>query len=102
MIIRVYKKEALFAGLVGLLGKKKPQPILLKTRFGIHTFGMQFAIDVIILSKNSTIAEFKTNLKPNRLFFWNPEHNTVLELPKGFIKKKKLQKQQKITLVEIS
>lgn len=83
---------------VGLLGSKKPHPVLLHTRFGIHTFGMRYPIDVIVLDKAQTIKKVQTNIVPNKLFFWNPSFDTVLELPNGMIGELGLKVGMKITL----
>lgn len=72
---------------LGLLIKSNPRFLLFKTRFGIHTFFLKEPIDVLVLDKNMRVVTFKPNLKPNRLFFWNPTHNTLIELPEGIIKK---------------
>lgn len=72
---------------VGLIGKRKPYPLLIQTRFGIHTFGLRFPIDVLVLDKQSRIVNLKESLNPNRIFVWHPKHNTVIELPKGTINK---------------
>jgi uncharacterized membrane protein (UPF0127 family) len=74
---------------LGLLKYKKPVAMLLKTRFGIHTFGMKYSIDVIIVDKKKHIVEMKESLKPNRIFVWNLKYSTVIELPEGTIKKTK-------------
>jgi len=71
----------------GLLGQQ-PKPILLHTRFGIHTFGMRCPIDVVILDKFGTVRKMQHNLRPNRLFFWNPLYDIVVELPAGTIQEK--------------
>lgn len=73
----------------GLLKYKIPTPMLLKTRFGIHTLDMKFSIDVIILDKKNRVVDLKEHLKPNRFFVWNMKYNSVIELPKGTIKKSK-------------
>jgi uncharacterized protein len=72
----------------GLIGRDEPVAIMLKTRFGIHTFGVKFPIDVLILNNSNKVMSVKENLKPNRIFFWNPKYKKVLELPGGIIKKK--------------
>jgi uncharacterized protein len=72
----------------GLIGEEKPAAIMLRTRFGIHTFGVKFPIDVLILDKANKVMSVKENLKPNRIFLWNPKYKKVLELPGGMIKKK--------------
>lgn len=76
--------------IVGLIGKHKPTPILIKTRFGIHTFGLKFPIDVVILDKDNKVVTFKEDLRPGKIFLWNPRHDKVLELPVGMIKEKKI------------
>lgn len=76
---------------IGLIGTKKPQSLLLRTHFGIHTFGMRYPIDVLILNSQNKVVALKENLKPNRMFLWNPHYDNVLELPKGTINKSKTQ-----------
>ena len=71
----------------GLIGEKKAFPVFFKTRFGIHTYGMKFPIDVVIVDQNMRVFLLRKNLKPNRFFFWNPIYDGVLELPVGEIKK---------------
>ena len=71
---------------------KKPYPLLFHTRFGIHTFGMLYPIDVIIFNDRNEIVSLRANLLPNRFFFWNPRFNTVVELPAGTIGEKRLHK----------
>ena len=76
--------------IVGLIGKKQPYPLLLKTRFGIHTFGVRFPLDIIILNDQYVVTAIYENLKPNRIFIWNPLYQYVLELPAGTMTKKKI------------
>lgn len=66
---------------IGLIGKKEIKPLFFQTRWGIHTFGVRKPIDVVILDDEQTIVAIKQNLKPNRIFFWNPKYQNVLELP---------------------
>lgn len=82
----------------GLLGAQKPFALLLHTRFGIHTFGMRFPIDVVILSTELRIMRVKKNFSPNRIFFWNPSFPFILELPVGTIEKKKLSLHEQVSL----
>lgn len=83
---------------IGLLGADKPFPIILTTRLGIHTFGLKYPIDVLILDKNSKVRFLKENLEPNRLFFWNFKYNQVLELPVQTIKRKGIKLGDRVTL----
>ncbi|MDE2026615.1 MAG: DUF192 domain-containing protein [Patescibacteria group bacterium] len=76
-----------YASWKGLLGTKSPKPLYFTTRFGIHTFGMQYAIDVVILDNRKIMRKLKSDLSPNQFFFWNPLFSHVVELPSGTIKK---------------
>lgn len=82
----------------GLLGVKKPYSLLLQTRFGIHTFGLTFPIDVVILDRSFVVRKFKERLSPNKIFLWNPHYDYVLELPTGSIQKYGLVIGEKIVL----
>lgn len=56
--------------------------LILNTRFGIHTFFVKNPLDIIILDNRNRVKIIK-NLKPNRIFVWNPKFPKVLELPDG-------------------
>lgn len=98
MELRVRKLKGISKS-VGLIGKKEAYPVMLTTRFGIHTFGLKFPIDVLILDKNNMVVCLHENLKPNRIFLWNPRYEKVLELPKGFIGKNKIKEGDKPNLI---
>lgn len=83
--IRVKELTSMGEKARGLIGRP-PGPVMFRTRLGIHTFGLTYPIDVLILDKNSRVVKLKQELKPNMLYFWNPLYNTVLELPLGTIK----------------
>ena len=85
----------------GLLFAKKAHAVFFKTRFGIHTFGLLFPIDVLILDKSHTVVKFSEHLLPNSVFLWNPFFNRVIELPAGEIKKLKIGLGNKIKLIEV-
>lgn len=72
----------------GLIGKEKAYCLMIETRFGIHTFGVKFPIDVLVLNDKNKVFSMKKNLKPNQIFLWNPIYKKVIELPFGTIKKK--------------
>ena len=74
----------------GLIGKDKPYVLMIRTRFGIHTFGLKFPIDVLVLNNEDKVVSIKKNLKPNRIFSWNPLYEKVIELPVGTIKKNQI------------
>lgn len=83
---------------IGLIGVKEPYPLVLKTRFGIHTFGLQFPIDVLVLNKNNEIVALKENLRPFNFYFWNPNFDLVIELPQSTVKKTKTALGDKLSL----
>ncbi len=68
---------------IGLLGRTEPASLYFKTRFGIHTKGMQFPIDCAILDEWKVVRVVRRNLVPGRFFFWNPLYRHVIELPSG-------------------
>lgn len=72
----------------GLLLKRN-NSLLIKTRFGIHTFGMHKNIDILILDSNFRVVKIKESLTPNKIFFWNPKYNLVIEMPESKILKSK-------------
>lgn len=88
--IKVKKTKNLKEKVLGLIGAKQPYALMLKTRFGIHTFGLKFPIDVLILDKNNKVVKMKKSLKPNNIFLWNPLLDKVIELPQGTINRRKI------------
>lgn len=73
----------------GLILRSNPRSLLLRTRYGLHTFFLKEPIDIVILNKNYKVVKIHEGLKPNLIFIWNPLFNLVLELPMGTIKKSK-------------
>lgn len=84
------KKLPWYSSWKGLLGTKKPIAVFFQTRFGIHTFGMRYPIDIVIIDRYHTVKIVKKNLVPNRIFVWNPFFDYVLELPEGTVASKKI------------
>ncbi len=66
---------------IGLLNQPQETAMLFKTRWGIHTLGMKYPLDIIILNGNMKIVKIKKNLQPNRIFFWNPFYCQIIEIP---------------------
>lgn len=96
--IRTKKLASFKERSVGLIGAAEPHAVFFKTRFGIHTFFMNFPIDVLILNQTNKAVCIKKNLKPNRIFFWNPLLENVLELPENTIINLKIKKGDTIKL----
>lgn len=77
----------IFDRMFGLLNPKSPKYLIIRTHFGIHTFFMKYPIDVMLLDKNNRVVQLRENLPPFRLFFYNPQYSTVVEMPKGTLHK---------------
>lgn len=97
--IRIPEARSLKEKVIGLIGKEKSASLLIKTRFGIHTFGLKFPIDVLILNKKNKVVSLKKNLMSGRIFLWNPIYDKVLELPLGTIDKKKIEINDAVNLI---
>lgn len=102
IILNVREITSLLQKTIGLIGKNTSESILIKTRFGIHTFGMRFPIDVVVLNEINQVVAYKENLLPFKLFFWNPSYNLLLELPSGTIRRHKIKTGSNIKLKFIS
>jgi hypothetical protein len=94
--LRVKEAKSLKDRVIGLIGKDKPFSLILRTHFGIHTFGLKFPIDVLVLDNEGKVMAISNNLKPNRIFLWNPLYEKVVELPSGTIKTKGISVNSKI------
>ena len=70
---------------LGLLNKNNPKTLVFFTRFGLHTFGLNKPIDILVLKGDCTVKKLGKNISPNGFFFYNPVFNIVIELPKGTI-----------------
>ena len=76
--------------LVGLLGESEltsGDGLLILPSQGVHTWGMRFAIDVLVLDNDWNAIAMRTCLRPWRMtrFFWKGA--AVLELPPGTLEK---------------
>lgn len=99
MDLKVKKLDNIILQTKGLLGEEKAFPVLLETRFGIHTFFLKFPIDIIILDEQNRVVVLKESLQPNRFFLWNPIYSKVIEAPSGYIKNKNIKIHTKINIL---
>ena len=80
--------DTLFTRMKGLLGKKElPQghALWINPCFSVHTFFMQFPIDVLFLNKHNQVIAAVINLTTNRMTRLYPRSFSVLEFPIGTI-----------------
>lgn len=76
-------KSSFFQKLRGLLGLKflpKDKGIVLTNCKQVHTFGMKFPIDLIVLDSEFNIIRFVGNLKPNKISPYFKEGKHIIEL----------------------
>lgn len=84
---------------IGLIGTDTARALILYTHFGVHTLGMKYPIDVLVLNKHQKVVALKEKLNPNCIFLWNPLFSTVIELPLGAIKSSQTQIGDQLLLV---
>lgn len=98
--LKVKMLRTLIEKSVGLIGTKLAYPVFFTTRWGIHTFGVRSPIDVLILDKDNHVVLIRHRLPPNRILFWNPIFNRVVELPLETIMKRGITVGDQIALEE--
>lgn len=81
---------------LGLINPKNSRFLILRTRFGIHTFFLKDAIDVLVLNKENQVVKIKKHLHPYCFFFYSPRFFLVVELPEGTIKRCRIHLNDKI------
>jgi len=80
--------DSALTGIVGLLGERDHQPgdgLLIVPSQGVHTLGMLFAIDIMVLDGEWNVIAIRRELRPFRMtrVFWKAA--AVLELPAGTV-----------------
>ena len=75
-------RQRLF-GLMGRSGLDSGGGLLLQPCNGIHTFGLRFPLDVLLLDREYRVLNIRRAVKPNRILL--PQRGVVstLELPAG-------------------
>jgi uncharacterized protein len=80
---------SLFSRAKGLLGRQALFPgegLLIRPCSGVHTFFMNFPIDVLFLDKGNRVIEAVSNLQPYRISKVHPWSDGVIELPAGTVR----------------
>lgn len=78
------------ARLIGLLGRRALDPdggLWLVPSNSVHTIGMRFPIDVVLLNRNSTVVEVHESVRSFSIVWPNFRAKSVLELPADTIAK---------------
>lgn len=79
--LRVKKLSTFLEKTRGLMFSESSSAVYLETRFGIHTFFLRDPIKIVILDRDFIIRVINRDLKPGRIFFWNPKYFRVIEFP---------------------
>jgi uncharacterized membrane protein (UPF0127 family) len=85
---RVRVADTGLSRIVGLLGEREILPgdgLLIVPSQGVHTWGMLFPIDVVVLDRNWTVLAMRRRMRQFRMtrLFWKAA--AVLELPPGML-----------------
>ncbi|KAA6459154.1 DUF192 domain-containing protein [Acidobacteria bacterium AB60] len=72
-------------GLLGRAGLASGEGLWIVPCEAVHTFGMQFAIDLVYLDRNKRVLKTRSGLKPGRLSACLSAHS-VLELSSGAVR----------------
>jgi uncharacterized protein len=80
--------ETALTGIIGLLGERELLPgdgLLIVPSQGVHTWGMRFPLDVVVLDGDWNVIAVRRNMRPFRItrVFWKAA--AVLELPCGIL-----------------
>ena len=81
---RVEVKDSVLGRLIGLLGKRSLPPdggCWIVPANAIHTIGMLFSFDLVLLDKDFKVVGLRELVRPFRITMPNPKAESVLELP---------------------
>lgn len=76
---------ARLVGLLGTEGLDEGQGLWLVPANSIHTIGMRFPIDVVMLDRSSTVVAARESVRPNSIVWPNLRARSILELPANSI-----------------
>jgi uncharacterized membrane protein (UPF0127 family) len=94
LIAHLMPADSLHDRLLGLMGKSRLAPdtgLWLPNTNGIHTFGMRFSIDVLVLDANLKVLRLCPALPPNRFLWPIRGGKHTLELAEGVLQASPLQ-----------
>jgi uncharacterized protein len=84
LAFRVNVADSILSRLVGLLGKRSLSPdsgVWIVPANSVHTIGMLFTFDLVLIDKNFKVVGLKELLRPFRLTRPNFRAESALELP---------------------
>jgi len=84
LAFRVNVADSIVGRLIGLLGKKSLKPnsgVWIVPANAIHTIGMLFSFDVVMIDKDFRVVSLKEMVKPFRVILPKLRAESVIELP---------------------
>jgi uncharacterized membrane protein (UPF0127 family) len=84
LAFRVSVADSILARLIGLLGKRSLKPdsgVWIVPSNSIHTIGMLFAFDVVMIDKDFKVVGVRELLRPFRIVWPNLRAESTIELP---------------------
>jgi hypothetical protein len=84
LAFRVKVADSIFGRLVGLLGRKSLRPdsgVWIVPANAIHTVGMMFTFDLLMIDKNFRVVGLRELVRPFRVVWPNLKAESVIELP---------------------
>jgi protein-S-isoprenylcysteine O-methyltransferase Ste14/uncharacterized membrane protein (UPF0127 family) len=85
---KISRAKSLLGRLVGLIGTTeldRGRGLYIFPCKGIHTFGMRYPVDVVFLDAMGMVIRLVRNLAPNRMTWFVPSAESVLEFPESTI-----------------
>ena len=85
---RVELADTSLTRFIGLLGRRGVRPsggLLIQPSNGVHTLGMMFSIDVLLLDRDNKVLSLYKSLAPFRVTRIDLKASSALELPAGMI-----------------
>jgi uncharacterized membrane protein (UPF0127 family) len=98
---RVEVKDSVWGRLTGLLGKRTLSPdggAWIVPANAIHTIGMLFSFDLVLMDKNFKVVGLRELVRPFRITMPNPKAESVLELPAHSIFRSRTQIGDQLTI----
>jgi len=87
-------------GLLALPNIREDQGLLISPCRSVHTFAMQYPLDLVYLSKQLKVVKLVENIPPNRMSCAITGHST-LELCAGTIARLQIKKGMQITMTDL-
>ena len=93
--------DTVFGRMKGLLGRRslgRGKAMLLSPCSSIHTFGMQFSLDLVFLDRTMRITSLSEKVPPNRVEWGGVAARSVLELETGWLEMASLREGDQLDL----